>query len=211
MARLIWGAYGARFYETGIDQGVLYVDSIGVAWSGLISVSESPSGGEPKPFYLDGVKYLNLSSSEEYEATLSAFYSPSEFGPCDGVSAISNGLFVTQQPRKSFGLSYRTKLGNDTDGSEHAYKIHLIYNALAAPSERTSNTQGDSAEPSISSWHITTLPPSMTGYKPTAHFVINSKTTPPALLTSIEDILYGSPALGPRLPAAQELIDMFVA
>jgi hypothetical protein len=211
MARLNWNAFGERFYETGVDRGVLYVDGIGVAWTGLISVSESPSGGEARPFYLDGIKFLNLSAAEEFEATLNSLYSPPEFGPCDGMSSVSNGLFVTQQPRKSFGLSYRTKLGNDTEGSDHAYKIHLIYNALAAPSQRANNTQGDSSSPAIFSWNITTLPPSMTGYRPTAHLTIDSRTTSPALLSDVEDILYGDDSGAASLPSAQALIDMFSA
>lgn len=211
MARLTWNAFGERFYETGVDRGVLYVDGIGVAWTGLISVSETPSGGEARPYYLDGIKFLNLSAAEEFEATLSALNSPSQFGPCDGMSSVSNGLFVTQQPRKSFGLSYRTKLGNDTDGSDHAYKIHLIYNALAAPSGRSNNTQGDSVSPVIFNWSITTLPPSMTGYRPTAHLTIDSRTTSPALLSDVEDILYGDDSGAASLPSAQTLIDMFSA
>lgn len=210
MPRLSWSATGERFYETGVDRGVLYVGTNpGVAWTGLTSVSESPSGGEPKAYYIDGIKYLNLSSAEEFEATVNAFNSPPEFGPCDGTVSIQNGLFVTQQPRKPFGLSYRTKVGNDIDGSDHAYKIHLVYNALAAPSERSNNTLGDSTEPNDLSWSITTRPPVVTGFKPTAHFLIDSRLTPQDILIEIEDILYGSDANSSRLPSAQELTDMF--
>ena len=211
MPRLNWFAFGERFYETGVDRGVLYVDGIGTAWHGLVSVTESPTGAEARPYYLDGIKFLNLSSAEEFEATLNALHSPPEFAPCDGMAAVSNGLFATQQPRKTFGLSYRTKIGNDTEGPEHAYKIHIVYNALSGPSERANNTQGDSAAPVIFSWHITTLPPAMTGYKPTAHFVIDSRTTSPALLSDVEDILYGDDAGAASLPSAQALIDMFSA
>lgn len=210
MPRLSWSAVGERFYETGVDQGVLYVGTNpGVAWTGLTSVSESPSGGEPKAYYIDGIKYLNLSSAEEFEATVNAFNSPPEFGPCDGTVSIQNGLFVTQQPRKPFGLSYRTKVGNDIDGSDHAYKIHIVYNALAAPSERSNNTIGDSTDPNSLSWSITTRPPLVTGFKPTAHFLIDSRLTPQEVLTEIEDILYGSDANSPRLPSALELTDLF--
>lgn len=210
MARLNWSAVGERFYETGVDRGVLYVGDIpGVAWTGLTSVSESPTGGEAKPYYIDGIKYLNLSSAEEFEATIEAFASPPEFGPCDGTASIQNGLFVTQQPRKSFGLSYRTKIGNDVDGSDYGYKIHLVYNALAAPSGRSNNTMGDSTDPIGLSWAITTLPPAITGYKPTAHFVIDSRTTAPFRLSSIEEILYGSESGSPRLPSAQDLTSLF--
>lgn len=210
MPRLTWSAVGERFYETGVDRGVLYVNGIyGVAWTGLTSVAESPSGGEARPYYIDGVKFLNISSAEEFEATINAFYRPLEFGPCDGTASIQNGLFVTQQPRKSFGLSYRTKLGNDVDGSDHAYKIHLVYNALAAPSERSNNTLGDSADPSVFSWAITTLPPSITGFKPTAHLVIDSRSTDPSVLSNVEDILYGNEANTAHLPSPDELIAIF--
>lgn len=210
MARLTWSATGERFFETGVDRGVLYVGSDpGVAWTGLISVSESPIGGEAKPFYMDGIKYLNLSSAEEFAATINAFASPPEFGPCDGTVSIQNGLYITQQPRKSFGLSYRTKLGNDIDGPDHAYKIHLVYNALAAPSDRSNNTLTDSPDPTALSWGITTLPPAITGYRPTAHFVIDSRLTLEATLASLEDILYGNEIAAARLPTVAELIALF--
>lgn len=210
MARLSWAAVGERFYETGVDRGVLYVGiEPGVSWTGLTSVSESPTGGEASPFYIDGVKYLNLAGSEEFAATINAFSSPYEFGPCDGTMSIQNGLFVTQQPRKPFGLSYRTKLGNDIDGTDHAYKIHVVYNALAAPSERSNNTVGDSTDPLSLSWSVTTLPPSITGYKPTAHFMIDSRKTTETILATIEDILYGSDSGASRLPSPSELIAIF--
>lgn len=211
MSRLTWSAMGERFYETGVANGVLYLaNQDGVAWTGLISVDEAPTGGEAKPYYIDGVKFLNISTAEEFEATINAFFSPPEFAGCDGVSSIQNGLFATQQPRTAFGLSYQTKLGNDIDGADHAYKIHLVYNALAAPSSRTNNTISDSPEPSIFTWPITTLPPSLTGFKPTAHLVIDSRTTAAPLLASIEDILYGSALTTARLPMPNELAALFV-
>lgn len=210
MPRLSWSATGERFYETGVDRGVLYVgDQAGVAWTGLISVSESPSGGEARPHYLDGVKFLNISVAEEFEATINTFSSPPEFASCDGLSSIKNGLFVTQQPRKSFGLCYRTKLGNDVDGPDHGYKIHIVYNALAAPSQRDNNTLGDSVDPSTSSWQITTLPPSSTGYKPTAHMIVDSRYTVSSVLASVENVLYGSDVNSARLPTQAELITIF--
>lgn len=210
MSRLDWTAVGVRFYETGSDRGVLYVgDAPGVAWTGLTSVSESPSGGEARAFYIDGVKYLNLSSAEEFAATINAFSSPPEFGPCDGTVSIQNGLFVAQQPRKQFGFSYRTKIGNDIDGADHAYKIHLVYNALAAPSSRDNATTGDSTDPTEFSWAITTLPPAITGFRPTAHFLIDSRFTPMEVLIEIENILYGSDATSPRLPSVSELTGIF--
>lgn len=209
MPRLTWGATGQRFYETGVDRGVLYVDTQpGVAWPGLISVPESPSGGDARAYYIDGIKYLNISSAEEFEATINAFASPAEFAPCDGTTAIHNGLFVTQQPRKSFGFSYRTMVGSDLD-PDYGYKIHLVYNALAAPSQRSNNTINDSSEPDAFSWDISTRPPTFTGYKPTAHFVVESKATAPYRLAAFEDILYGNDTNLPRLPPAQELVDFF--
>ena len=210
MTRLNWGTTGERYYETGVDKGVLYVESTnGVAWNGLISVSESPSGGEPQPYYLDGFKFLNLASAEEYTATIQAFSSPSEFNICDGTVAISPGLFATHQPRKSFGLCYRTKLGNDVDGIGYGYKLHLVYNALAAPSERNNATLSDSTDPIELSWGITTTPPLLSAYKPTAHMVIDSKKTNSILLATIEDILYSSTSA--RLPLPSELVTLFSA
>ena len=210
MTRLEWGTSGERFFESGIDRGVLYLQNeTGVPWNGLTAVSEAPSGGEPKPYYIDGFKYLNVASAEEYEADISAFSSPPEFGVCDGTVSISNGLFAAQQPRQSFGLSYRTLVGNDTEGLEHAYKIHLIYNALAAPSSRDNNTTGDSAEPMGLSWSITTMSPMIKGIRPTAHMVIDSRLTPPGYLAEIESILYGSESTSSRQPDISELIDIF--
>lgn len=210
MTRLIWNGTGERFYENGVDRGVLYVDLDGVPWSGLVSVTESPTGGEAKPYYLDGVKYLNLSSSEEFEATINAFNSPTEFGVCDGIASIHNGLFATQQRRKPFRMSYRTMVGNDLNPN-FGYKIHLVYNALAVPTERANTTLSDSPEAATFSWKITTLPPAASGLKPTAHFVVDSRYTPSELLTDLEDILYGNESVTASMPTAQDLIDMFNA
>ena len=210
MTRLNWDARGERFYETGVSRGVLYVgDNAGVAWTGLISVDEAPTGGEPRAFYQDGVKYLNLSASEEFAATINAFSSPPEFAPCDGVGAIQNGLFATQQRRRAFGLSYRTLIGNDTEGRAKGYKIHLVYNALAAPSQVSRATLSDNVDPTRLSWSVTTLPPSLSGLKPTAHFVIDSRYTPAGLMKHIEDILYGTSEQAPRLPPASEVVALF--
>lgn len=212
MPRLTWDAVGERFYEIGVDRGVLYPTSeLGVSWSGLISVSESPSGGSPRPFYIDGIKYVNVSSAEEFEGTIVAFGSPFEFAPFDGIARIQNGLLVTNQPRKSFGLSYRSNVGNDSNGNEHAYKIHLVYNALAAPSQRTNASIDDGVSPSTFSWSITTLPPSITGYKPTAHLVIDSRYTDSEILSEIEDLLYGTEAISASLPTPGDLIAIFEA
>lgn len=210
MTRLDWNTPGTRYYETGVDRGVLYVGTDpGVAWTGLISVSETPSGGEPKPFYIDGQKYLNLATAEEFEASVAAFSSPLEFGPCDGMKSIQNGLFVTQQPRKQFGLTYRTQVGNDTQGVDHAYKIHIVYNALSGPSQRASNTQGESADPTVLQWEVTTLAPTITGYRPTAHMVVDTRYTDPEVLLELEDILYGNESFAPALPTPTDLIALF--
>jgi len=209
MSRVTWADPGTRFYETGVDRTVLYVNNVGVAWSGVKSISESPTGGAAKPYYMDGIKYLNIAGKEEFEATIEAMGSPTEFAPCDGRQAINNGLFAHQQPRKAFSLSYRTLVGNDTVGQAFGYKIHLVYNALAAPTDRQYSTTGDSSDPTMKSWALTTLPPSLTGMKPTAHFVIDSRSTPKGLLKAIEDILYGSDAADPRMPLVSELITMF--
>lgn len=210
MARIVWGARGERVYETGVDRGVLYVGvNPGVAWSGLISVPETPTGGQPKPYYLDGIKYANISAAEEFAGVINAYSSPAEFGPCDGSVAIQNGLFITQQPRNSFGLSYRTLLGNDVEGSSHGYKIHIVYNALAAPSQRANATEAATVEPIRFGWAFSSRPPAISGYKPTAHLVIDTRTADPTALAEAEDILYGTEAEAPRLPTPDELIAIF--
>jgi len=207
MTKLAWGTPGQRFFETGVDRGVLYLQGQnGVPWNGLKAVNEEASGGEPVPYYLDGYKYLNVASSEEFKATLEAFSSPLEFARCDGTMALQNGLFATQQPRLPFNLSYRTLVGNDIQSTDHGYKIHIVYNALAAPAQRSNQTVSNSVTPLSLSWSITTTPPKMTGLKPTAHFVIDSRLTPLGLMTQIEDILYGSADNEPNLPSATELI-----
>lgn len=213
MARLTWNSVGERYFETGVDHGVLYLpDEIGVPWTGLVSVSENPSGGEPKPIYYDGVKVSNFASAEEYEATLEAFSCPVEFLPCEGTVAIQNGLFVTQQPRKAFGLSYRTLVGNDTLGTASGYKIHLVYNCLASPAAKTHTTiSADKTDPTTFSWDLTALPPVLTGLRPTSHFVIDSRYTLSGLLDDVEALLYGSESGDPYLPTAQEIYDLFAA
>ena len=212
MTRITWGDAGQRFYEAGADRGVLYIGTdAGVPWNGLTSVRENPSGGQPDPYYIDGFKYINLAMAEEFEATIEAFSSPAAFGVCDGTMSIANGLFITQQRRQEFNLCYRTLLGNDADGLDHGYKLHLVYNALAKPSDRDNQTIGDSPEPTGLSWDITTAPPRLSGYRPTAHLVVDSRTTPAELLQDLEDLLYGS-SLGPAtLPPQADLIALFTA
>lgn len=210
MTRLAWGAPGERYFETGIDRGVLYLpEQPGVAWPGIVTVSEAPTGGDPRPYYIDGRKYLNLATAEEFEAVIGAYSAPAEFGVCDGSVQIHNGLFATQQRRMPFGFCYRTLVGNDVQGADHAYKIHLVYNALAAPSSRTITTMGDQVAVSAFSWKITTLPPPVTGYKRTAHFVIDTRYTDPEVLEAVEDVLYGTDVTSASLPTPDELITIF--
>lgn len=211
MPRLTWNGSGERFYETGVDRGVLYVgEDQGVAWTGLTSIAEKPSGGSPTPYYLDGVKYLNVPSSEEFEATISAFTYPDEFVRCEGTSEIHSGLFIMQQQRVPFGLSYRTKIGNDLAGSEYGYKIHIIYNALATPAQRTFNSLSESTDPSDFSWDITTRPPlNAASYKRTAHVVIDSRSTNAGTMAAVEDILYGSDTDTARIPSLDDLLVVF--
>lgn len=209
MTRLVWDNTGERFYETGVDRGVLYIGNAGFAWPGLVTVTESPQGGEARPYYIDGYKYLNLAASEEFEATIEAFSAPPEFASCDGLNTMYAGLLITQQPRRSFGFSYRTKIGNDINGSDHGYKIHLVYNALAAPSDRTHSTMNSSVDAPTRTWELTTLAPKIDGVRPTAHFIIDSLTTPSEVLSSFEDLLYGAEGTEPSLPSVAELIALF--
>lgn len=212
MARLSWGDVGTRYFEAGADRGVLYVgNNPGVPWNGLKAVSESPTGGEPKPYYVDGYKYLNVAAAEEYAATIESFGAPYEFGVCDGTIGIGHGLFATQQPRRPFHFSYRTRVGNDLDGTDHGYKIHLVYNALAKPATRNNQTHGSSVSPLELSWGITTTPPKATGIKPTAHFVVDSRYTPKSVLSLIETVLYGGSSSQARFPEVNELITLFDA
>jgi hypothetical protein len=206
----VWDSVGERPYENGVDRGVLYVDDIGYVWNGLISVSEEPSGGETRSFYIDGIKFLSLSSVEDYQAMIQAYSSPPEFAVCDGTRSLYSGLVVTQQRRKSFGFSYRTLIGDDTS-SQRGYKIHLVYNALAEPSQRQNNTLNDSPEASTYSWAIDAVPPLNVslGFKPTAHFIIDSTAMPTEVLTALEDILYGNESDDPRLPSQTEILALF--
>lgn len=210
MTRLTWGAVGERFFEAGVDRGVLFVgDAEGVPWNGLVSVNEAPSGGDVTPSYIDGIRYLNQVSAEEFAATIEAYTYPDEFEQCDGTVPVKNGLFGTQQKRKPFSLSYRTKIGNDVDGIKHGYKIHLIYNATAAPTPRSNKSVGDTIEPDNFSWALSTIPELFRGRRPTSHFVIDSRDTPQGLLIQIEDVLYGTDVEASRLPSVPELIYIF--
>lgn len=214
MAVLTWDQVGERFYETGVDHGVLYIPTAGVynsgvAWNGLISVTESPSGAEPSPQYADNIKYLNLLSTEEFGGTIEAYTFPDEFAQCDGTAFPKEGLAVGQQTRKTFGLSYRTKIGNDTDGQDLGYKLHLVYGALAAPSEKAYSTINDSPEAVTFSWEFTTTPVEVTGLKPTALLTIDSTKVASADLTALEALLYGTQLKEPSLPLPDAVIALF--
>lgn len=209
MVRLKWGELGERYFELGVDRGVLYVGSSpGVPWNGLTSVTEKTVGSSVTPLYIDGFKYLNVMTAGEFEATLEAYGAPLEFNACDGVRSLHAGLFATQQPRAKFGLSYRSKIGNDLDGTDHGYKIHLVYNAMAEPSERSRETISDDSQPLILSWNIHTTPVKAEGYKATAHFALDSRYTDPGHLEEIENLLYGVEFLDARLPSISEIIDI---
>jgi hypothetical protein len=207
--RIKWNEPGQNFYEAGVDRGVLYpAIGDGVPWNGLTAVNERPSGGAPQAYYIDGIKYENVAGAEEYEATIQAYTYPDEFAECDGSARLHSGFYATQQPRKRFGFTYRTKVGNELTG-EYGYKIHLVYGALAAPSDRDYGTLGDSVEALEFSWDITTLPPATTLVKPTAHFEIDTRSTNPSAVTDVENILYGSEIESPRLPTLDEIITIF--
>lgn len=210
MARIKWDLLGERTYETGLDHGVLYIQQAGeytqgVAWNGLTSVSESPSGAEPQPLYADNIKYLNLVSNEEFGATIEAYTYPKEFEQCDGSASLGEGVTIGQQARKTFGLSYRTILGNDETGNDHGYKLHLIYGALAAPSEKGYSSIAESPEAISFSWTLTTTPVQVEGFKPTASITINSTEVEPSVLKAIEDKLYGTESEEAKLPLPDEI------
>jgi len=210
MPRLNWGAAGARFFEVGVDRGVLFVPGQdGVAWSGLISVAEKSSGGDPDAYYVDGVKFQNIPAPEEFEATINAFTYPDLFAVCDGTTRVRPGLFINQQPRQSFSLSYRTRIGNDLDGVDHAYKIHIVYNALAAPSDRDNKSLGDSSDPSDFTWDITTLPPAVSGYRRSGHIVVDSRYAGPNVMSALEDVIYGTDTNPAALPTLADLVTIF--
>ena len=209
--KLVWDQTGERLYETGVKQGVLYPQAEGglypqgVAWNGLTAVTESPSGAEATALYADDIKYLNLMSVEEFGATIEAYTYPDEFGACDGSAEIATGVSIGQQKRKTFGLSYKTTLGNDTEGNSYGYKLHLIYGALAAPSEKSYATINDSPEAITLSWEITTTPVAVEGFQPTACVTIDSTKVNAEKLAALEAILYGSEDTEARLPLPNEI------
>lgn len=212
--KLVWDKTGERFYETGVKQGVVYPQSTdgtypkGVAWNGLTAVTESPSGAEANPLYADDIKYLNLMSAEDYGATIEAYTYPDEFAECDGSAEIATGVTIGQQKRKAFGLCYRTALGNDIDGADYGYKLHIIYGAMAAPSEKAYATINDSPEAITFSWELTTTPVTVENFKPTAHLEINSTKVPDGKMAELEAILYGSESEEARLPLPDEIVEL---
>lgn len=213
MSKLVWDEAGKRFYETGVKQAVLYTKgedgaySKGVAWNGITAVTESPSGAEATALYADDTKYLNLVSAEEFGATIEAYTYPDEFAECDGSVEAATGVYLGQQPRKTFGLCYRTSVGNDVDNNDHAYKLHLVYGALAAPSEKSYATVNDSPEAITFSWEVTTTPVEVTGHKPTASITIDSRKCSKEKLAALEAILYGDTNAEARLPLPDEIIE----
>jgi len=216
MSRLVWDATGEHFYETGVRMGVLYPQAAGgnypngVAWNGLTAVTESPSGADANPLYADDIKYLELRAAEEFGGTIEAYTYPDEWAPCDGSASVVTGVTIGQQPRTPFGLCYRTVLGNDTERDDHGYKLHLIYNATASPSERAYQTINDSPEAITFSWEFTTTPVNVTGHKPTACITIDSTKVDSTKLKTLEDALYG-PETGEgtaHLPTPDQVIGM---
>lgn len=217
MPRLVWDEIGQKIYETGVKNGVLYPRTdagaypLGVAWNGLTTITESPSGAEPTPLWADDQKYLNLLSAEEFGATIEAYTYPDEFAECDGTAAISIGVFINQQRRKAFGLCYKTAIGNDTEDTDYGYKLHLIYNALAAPSDKGYASMNDTPEAISFSWAVTTTPVAVAGFKPTASLIIDSTLVDPAKLALLEAILFGTVSTDPRLPLPDEIKALFDA
>ena len=225
MSKLKWDETGKRFYETGVRNGVLYVMDdtgaypAGVPWNGLTSVTESPSGAEPTPLYADDAKYLTLMSAEEFGASIEAYTYPDEFAACDGSASIGTGVTIGQQSRKTFGLCYRTTVGNDIEGEAFGYKLHIIYGALASPSEKAYQTINDSPEAITFSWEVSTTPVAVTGFKPTASLVIDSTKVAEAKMAALEKVLYGkdattepvAPAVAARLPLPDEIMTLLAA
>lgn len=214
MSKLIWDQTGERFFETGVDHGVLFPMAAGaygngVAWNGLTAITESPSGAELTDFWADNVKYASLRSAEEFGATVEAYTYPDEFSVCDGSAALVDGVLIGQQSRSPFGLAYRTKVSNDL-GLDGAYKLHIIYNASASPSEKSYSTVNDSPEGITFSWELATSPVAVTNHKPTATVVIDSTKVNPAKLAALEDILYGAEGVEPRLPLPDEIASLML-
>ena len=213
MSKIEWNKVGNRFYETGVSKAVLYPQVSGaypkgVAWDGVIGVTESPSGAEPTALWAANIKHAVMMSTEEYKATIEAYMSPKEFDACDGSAEVTPGVTIGQQTRQAFGFSYVTNIGNDTEGLDHGYKLHIVYGCLASPSERGHSTINDSPEAETMSWEVSTTPVEVPGYKPTATFTFDSTTTDASKLAAIEAILYGGDDTEARLPLPAELFTL---
>lgn len=212
--KLVWDNVGERFYETGVKNCALYLQHTdgsypkGVAWNGISAINESPSGAESSPIYADDTKYLNLISNEELSASIEAYTYPDEFAECDGSAEIATGITIGQQPRKAFGLAYKTTLGNDIVGNEYGYKLHLLYGCKAAPSEKAYSTINDSPEAITFSWEISTTPVNVKGFKPTSNLTIDSSKVDPEKLAALEAVLFGSESAEARLPLPDEIITL---
>lgn len=218
MSRIEWDKAGEKFYETGVDRGVLYPQNSdgtyanGVGWNGLTAVNQSPSGGDANDLYADNIKYLSLRAAEDYGATIEAYTYPDEFMECDGSKEVATGVFAGQQARKPFGFSYRTLIGNDTELDSHGYKIHIVYNATVSPSEKSYGTVNDSPDAINFSWEATTTPVTVgEGYKPTAHLEIDSTKADPTALGELEDLLYGTVGAEPTLPSPAQVLALFAS
>lgn len=217
MAKLTWDNTGERIFETGVKQGVLYpIQSDGkytkgVAWNGLTAVTESPSGAEATALYADDIKYLNLLSNEEFGATIEAYTYPDEFAECDGSAELATGVMIGQQKRKTFGLCYRTTIGNDVEGNDYGYKLHLVYGCLAAPSEKGYSTINDNPDAITFSWEVSTTPVNVEGFKPTSQITIDSTKADPAKLAALEAVLYGGAETEAKLPLPDEVATLMSA
>ena len=210
MAVLTWDQTGEKLYETGVQKGVLYpmdgaVYGKGVAWNGLTAVNETPSGAESTKLYADDIKYLDIRSAEEFGATIEAYSSPEEFDACDGTASLADGVNIGQQNRKGFGFCYRSTIGNDTEYNNYGYKLHIIYGLTASPSERSYSTVNDSPEAATLSWEVSSTPVNVAGFKPTSIITINSKKINPAALKEIEDTLYGTESVEPKILLPDEI------
>ena len=213
MSRIEWNKAGARFFEAGVDNAVLYPRfGSGVPWNGLLAVNESVAGGEIDSLYFDGVKYLDIAAGEDFDATIEAFHAPLEFASADGQKYLSPGLSVTQQPRATFDLCYRTLIGNDLVGHTFGYKLHIVYNCTAQPSPRSNRTLSENVDPQTRTWEIKTVPPMAQNFRPTAHVVVDSTLADPYLMENLETVMYGRDAteelgaLEPYLPTVEEII-----
>lgn len=217
MPKLTWDNTGERIFETGVKQGVLYpIQSDGkytkgVAWNGLTAVTESPSGAEATALYADDIKYLNLLSNEEFGATIEAYTYPDEFAECDGSAELATGVMIGQQKRKIFGLCYRTTIGNDVEGNDYGYKLHLVYGCLAAPSEKGYSTINDNPDAITFSWEVSTTPVNVEGFKPTSQITIDSTKADPTKLAALEAVLYGGEATEAKLPLPDEVATLMTA